>query len=147
LERAMSAAEIEVKTAVPVNVGLAENTALPVPVLVVSAARRLAEEGVARKVATPAPRPETPVPIGRPVAFVSVPDAGVPSAPPETRMFAPSIAATPAETRVIVVSLACPSSIDPTPRAVTVEAVSPAMGSPVALVSVPLDGVPRGPPE
>ena len=28
--------------------------------------------------ATPVPRPETPVPIGNPVALVSVPDVGVP---------------------------------------------------------------------
>jgi hypothetical protein len=33
-----------------------------------------------RSVATPVPRPETPVEIGNPVAFVSVTDAGVPRA-------------------------------------------------------------------
>jgi hypothetical protein len=40
----------------------------------------LALEGVAKNVATPVPRPETPVEIGRPVQLVSVPDVGVPSA-------------------------------------------------------------------
>ena len=35
-------------------------------------------------VATPVPSPETPVEIGNPVAFVSVPDDGVPNAPPLT---------------------------------------------------------------
>ena len=62
----------------PVNAGLPANTAAPVPVSSVSAARRFALDGVARNVATSAPRPATPVEIGRPVQFVSVPDAGVP---------------------------------------------------------------------
>lgn len=43
----------------------------------------------------------------------SVPEAGVPSAPPLTRMLLPSMAATPAETRESVVSVAWPSSIFP----------------------------------
>ncbi len=38
----------------------------------------LALDGVARNVATPVPRPDTPVAIGRPVAFVRVADVGVP---------------------------------------------------------------------
>jgi hypothetical protein len=59
------------------NVGEVANTAEPVPVSSVKAERRLAELGVARKVATPVPRPDTPVAIGSPVAFVSVTDAGV----------------------------------------------------------------------
>jgi hypothetical protein len=46
----------------------------------VTADARLALEGVAKNVATPAPNPLTPVEIGRPVQFVRVPDAGVPSA-------------------------------------------------------------------
>ena len=62
-------------------------------------------------------------------------------------MFLPSILATPALTLAIVVSEACPSSILPTPKAVTVEAVRPAIGSPVAFVSVADDGVPKAPPE
>jgi hypothetical protein len=51
-----------------------------VPVSSVTAEIRFAELGVARKVATFAPRPLTPVEIGRPVAFVKVPEDGVPSA-------------------------------------------------------------------
>ena len=35
----------------------------------------------ASAVATPLPNPDTPVEIGRPVAFVSVPLVGVPKAP------------------------------------------------------------------
>jgi hypothetical protein len=60
------------------NVGEVAKTAEPVPVSSVNAERRLAELGVARKVATPVPRPDTPVPIGRPVAFVKVALVGVP---------------------------------------------------------------------
>ena len=54
----------------------------------------------------------------------------------------PSTAITPADTLVIEVSVACPNSILPTPNAVLVEAVSPAIGSPVQLVKVPDVGVP-----
>jgi len=54
----------------------------------------------------------------------------------------PSTDITPADTLAIVVSDACPSSIDPTQIAVDVEATSPAIGNPVQLVSVPLLGVP-----
>jgi hypothetical protein len=60
------------------NVGEVAKTAEPVPVSSVKAERRLAELGVARKVATPLPRPDTPVAIGSPVAFVKVALVGVP---------------------------------------------------------------------
>jgi hypothetical protein len=60
------------------KVGEVAKTAEPVPVSSVKAERRLAELGVARKVATPVPRPYTPVAIGRPVAFVKVALVGVP---------------------------------------------------------------------
>jgi len=60
------------------NVGLVAKTNDPVPVSSVTADIRFAELGVARKVATPVPSPETPVLIGRPVAFVKVPLVGVP---------------------------------------------------------------------
>lgn len=62
------------------KVGELENTAFPVPVDVVRAVKRLALEGVPRNVAIPVPRPLIPVLTGKPVAFVSVPEAGVPSA-------------------------------------------------------------------
>ena len=55
----------------------------------------------------------------------------------------PSIVTTPAAERAIVVSVACPSSILPTPIAVEVEAVIPLTGNPVQLVNVPELGVPR----
>lgn len=60
------------------NVGLSAKTKAPEPVSPVTAAAKFAEEGVARNVATPEPRPVTE-PKGSPVQFVKVPDAGVPS--------------------------------------------------------------------
>lgn len=54
---------------------------------------------------------------------------------------------TPADTRAILVSEACQSSIEPTQIAVLVEAVMPATGRPVQFVSVPDDGVPSAHPE
>ena len=79
----------------------------------------------ASAVATPAPNPETPVEIGRPVALVSVPLDGVPRAPPLTTN-APAVPTL-------------------TPRAVATPVpspVTPATGRPVAFVSVRLEGVP-----
>jgi len=60
------------------KVGELVNTKLPVPVSSVTAEAKLADDGVAKKVAMPAPKPLTPVEIGKPVALVSVADAGVP---------------------------------------------------------------------
>ena len=62
------------------NVGLLANTKAPVPVSSVTAAARLAELGVAKKVATPEPKPEMPVETGKPVALVKVAEDGVPRA-------------------------------------------------------------------
>ena len=51
----------------------------PDPVSSVMAAARFALDGVARKVATPVPSPDTPVDIGKPVQLVRIlPAAGVP---------------------------------------------------------------------
>jgi hypothetical protein len=61
-----------------VSLGLVPKTARPEPVSSVRALAKLALEGVARNVATPDPRPETPVEIGRPVALVRVTAEGVP---------------------------------------------------------------------
>ena len=61
------------------KVGLVANTNAPDPVSPVTAVAKLALEGVAKKVATPAPNPLTPVATGKPVQFVSVPDAGTPN--------------------------------------------------------------------
>ena len=67
-----------------VNLGLVAKTRGPDPVSSVTADARFADDGVAKNVATPVPRPLTPVLIGNPVAFVRVPDDGVPNAPPLT---------------------------------------------------------------
>ena len=61
-----------------VKAGLVAKTAMPEPVSSVIAEARLALDGVARKVATPVPRPETPVEIGKPVPLVKVTEVGVP---------------------------------------------------------------------
>ena len=71
------------------------------------------------------------------VLFVSV------SVEDVVTILTPSIETTPALTLAIVVSVACPSSILPTPNAVDVDAVNPDIGNPVQLVRVPEDGVPR----
>ena len=60
------------------SVGLVAKTNDPVPVSSVTADIKFAELGVARKVATPVPRPDTPVLIGKPVALVRVAEVGVP---------------------------------------------------------------------
>lgn len=108
------------------NVGEVANTAAPVPVSSVRADARLALDGVARNVAIPDPRPETPVDIGSPVALVNVPDEGVPSTPPLTT-------GAPAVPTLTASAVATPV---PNPE-MPVET-----GKPVALVSVPDVGVP-----
>ena len=62
------------------SVGVVANTAEPVPVSSVKAVRKLALLGVAKKVATPVPRPLTPVATGKPVQLLNMPEIGVPSA-------------------------------------------------------------------
>jgi hypothetical protein len=63
-----------------VRVGEVANTKAPVPVSSVTAAIKLADDGVPKNVATLAAKPETPVEIGRPVQLVRVPEDGVPKA-------------------------------------------------------------------
>lgn len=65
-----------------VSVGVVANTNKPEPVSSVTAAAKLALDGVAKNVATPVPKPDTPVDMGNPVALVSVALDGVPSGPP-----------------------------------------------------------------
>ena len=113
-----------------VRLGDVAKTSAPEPVSSDTADARFALDGVARNVATPVPNPEMPVETGKPVALVSVPDVGVPSAPPLTTN-AP-------EDPVLTASAVA----TPVPRPeIPVET-----GNPVALVNVPEDGVPRAPP-
>jgi hypothetical protein len=59
-------------------VGDVPKTSEPEPVSSVTADAKFAEEGVPKNVAMPVPSPETPVEMGSPVQFVSVPEVGVP---------------------------------------------------------------------
>jgi hypothetical protein len=74
----VSVTEVGVPKIGVTSVGLVANTLAPLPVSSVKAAAKLAEEGVAKNVATFAPKPLTPVLIGRPVALVKVAEVGVP---------------------------------------------------------------------
>jgi len=70
-------------------VGDVPKTSDPEPVSSVIAVAKLADDGVARKVAMPVPNPEIPEDTGNPVQFVSVPEDGVPRAPDAVRTEAP----------------------------------------------------------
>jgi hypothetical protein len=109
------------------SVGLLANTKAPVPVSSVTAAARLADDGVAKKVATPDPKPEMPVETGKPVAFVKVPEEGVPSAPPFTTT----------EPEVPTFTPKAVATFVPKPE------IPVATGRPVAFVNVADEGVPR----
>ena len=97
------------------KVGEVAKTKAPEPVSSVTAAAKFAEDGVPKNVATPVPRPDTPVEIGRPVALVKVPEVGVPrtgvtkvgdvasAIPPEPVTFCPKAAATPVPNAVMPV--------------------------------------------
>jgi len=126
------------------KVGEVANTKAPVPVSSVTAVRRLADEGVAKKVATPAPKPEMPVATGKPVALVRVALDGVPSAGVTSVGL---VANTKAPVPVSPVTAAARLAEDgvaknvatPDPRPLT----PVLMGRPVALVKVALEGVPK----
>lgn len=109
-----------------VSAGAVLNTNDPEPVSSETAAIKLALDGVVKKVATPVPRPDTPVLIGKPVALVSVPLEGVPRAPPLTT-------GAPAEPTLTAKAVATPVPKPDTPVAI---------GKPVALVNVAELGVP-----
>jgi hypothetical protein len=125
------------------NVGLVANTFAPVPVSSVSAAAKLAEDGVAKNVATPVPKPDTPVEIGKPVAFVRVPDVGVPRiGVTNVGLVANTLAPVP----VSSVNAAAKLADDGVAKNVATPVPSPeipvATGRPVAFVKVPEAGVP-----
>jgi hypothetical protein len=127
-----------------VIVGAVANTADPVPVSSVKAVLRLALEGVARNEATPAARPETPVEIGKPVAFVRVPEVGVPrigvtrvGLVANTKEPVPVSPVTAA--RRFALEGVARNDATPEPRPL----IPVDTGSPVALVKTPAEGVPR----
>lgn len=125
------------------KVGEVANTSAPDPVSSVTAEIRLALDGVAKNVATPVPRPLTPVAIGSPVAFVSVPLVGVPRIG-VTKVG--DVANTSAPLPVSLVTAVARLALLGVARNVAMPVPNPLtpvlIGRPVALVNVPADGVP-----
>ena len=126
------------------NVGEVAKTAEPLPVSSVKAEARFALDGVARKVATPVPRPDTPVLIGKPVAFVKVALVGVPrigvtrvGLVAKTREPEP-VSSVIAEAKLALEGVA-KRVATPVPKPLTPVEI----GRPVAFVKVALVGVPR----
>jgi hypothetical protein len=89
----------------PVNVPAAAVTVISAEPLNETPLMFLGVVSVAADVAVAA-LPPIESPDAVPVKLVATPDDGVPKAPPETRMFEPSIDTTPAETLASVVSVA-----------------------------------------
>jgi hypothetical protein len=118
---------------------------------------RFADEGVAKNVATLDPRPETPVEIGRPVAFVSVAAEGVPrlgvtnvgevanTKEPDPVSSVTAAAKLDDEGVPKKVATPVPSDVIPVPPLATGRVpVTPVVrGRPVAFVKTAVDGVPR----
>jgi len=126
------------------RVGVVANTLTPVPVLSVSAAAKLADEGVAKNVATLAAKPETPVEIGRPVQLVRVPDVGVPN---NGVVSVGEVANTKSPVPVSSVTAVIKFADDGVAKNAATPAAKPEtpveIGRPVQLVRVPEDGVPK----
>lgn len=126
------------------SVGLVANTRAPDPVSSVTAVAKLADDGVARNVATPVPKPLTPVEIGNPVPLVSTTADGVPSAG-VTKVG--DVANTNAPEPVSSVTAVARLALEGVAKNVATPVPRPEMpveiGKPVAFVSVPDDGVPR----
>jgi hypothetical protein len=142
--------ELIVGTAAPpivapvVKSGEVPNTRAPLPVSPVTAVARFALDGVARNVATPEPSPLTPVPIGSPVAFVKVAADGVPRL---GVVRAGEVPNTSDPLPVSSVTAVARFALDGVASAVATPDARPLtpvlIGSPVAFVKVPADGVPR----
>lgn len=131
------------------SVGLVENTKAPVPVSSVTAAAIFAEDGVAKKVAMFAARPDIPVDTGRPVQFVNTPEAGVPNAG-VTMIGLVSVGDVPNTSEPVPVSsvmAVIKLADDGVARNAAIPAASPATpvdtGSPVQFDNTPDAGVPR----
>ena len=120
------------------------NTFAPVPVSSVSAAAKLAEDGVAKNVATLAAKPETPVEIGRPVQLVNVPEVGVPN---NGVVRVGDVANTKSPVPVSSVTADIKFADDGVAKKVATPAAKPdtpvEIGRPVQLVRVPEEGVPK----
>lgn len=125
------------------NIGFTLKTASPDPVSSVNADARFALLGVARKVDTLVPNPDTPVEIGSPVQLVNVPELGVPNAPPEKITVPPApnateLASVPVKVSVLLAVSVFPSaivSVEPVAGAVSVTLLT------VVAVATPSVGV------
>lgn len=139
----VSVADEGVPNAGVTNVGLVAKTKEPVPVSSVTAAIKFEEEGVAKKVATPVPKPLMPVATGRPVALVNVADDGVPKAGVTSVGL---VANTNEPLPVSSVTAAAKLAEEGVAKRVATPVPNPLMpvdtGSPVALVRVTEEGVP-----
>ena len=122
------------------SVGEVANTSAPLPVSSVTAEARLADDGVARKAATPVPSPLTPVAIGSPVQFVSVPDEGVPKAQ-VTKVADVSVPPPVTFPVTFPVTLPVTAPVNAPTNEVAVTVVS--VHDPLALVRIMADGVPN----
>jgi len=120
------------------------NTLAPVPVSSVSAAAKLADEGVAKNAATFAAKPDTPVEIGRPVQLVKVPEVGVPN---NGVVRVGEVANTKSPLPVSSVTAVIKLADDGVAKNAATPAAKPdtpvEIGRPVQLVRVPDDGVPK----
>lgn len=127
-----------------INVGDVAKTRFPVPVEVVIADNKFAEDGVPKKVAIPVPNPLTPDDIGNPVQLVSVPDVGVPN---NGVINVGEVAKTRLPLPVEVVIADNKFVEDGVPKKVAIPVPNPLtpddIGNPVQFVSVPELGVPR----
>ena len=127
-----------------IRVGVLANTFTPVPVLSVSADAKLAEDGVAKNVATLAPKPDTPDEIGRPVQLVKVPEVGVPN---NGVVRVGDVANTKSPVPVSSVTADAKLAEDGVAKKVATPVAKPdtpdEIGKPVQLVRVPEVGVPN----
>ena len=135
---------VEEPSAAVVSVGLVANTRDPEPVSSVTAEAKLADEGVAKKVATPVPSPEIPVLTGSPVQFVNVPEVGVPK---RGVVNVGEVANTSSPLPVSSVMAEARFAEEGVAKKVATPVPKPLIpvltGSPVQLVRVPEVGVPR----
>ena len=107
---------------------------------------RFADDGVAKNVATPDPRPLTPVLIGSPVALVSVAAEGVPKSGVTS---VGEVAKTNEPEPVSSVTAAAKLALDGVPSHVATPVPRPPIlltEMPVQFDRLPLLGVPRAPP-
>ena len=125
-------------------VGAVPNTKAPVPVSSVTAASKLADDGVAKNVATFVPSPLTPVLIGSPVQLVKVPDAGVPNVGvTKVGLVANTKAPDPVSSVTAVFKFALEGVDKKVATPVPNPEIPVAIGNPVQLVNVPDVGVPN----